>query len=169
MNYQQPDPIVVEFFVKFSRFEYALKRAGYLDTTRNRVEVDWNKFAENIGQGFQDRLSHPEYAQLNSAVEFLQNQPPKKLVLQSGTDDLCWKKSDPSQGDVVKNILVLLRRIRNNLFHGEKPRTIVGGSQRGKKLIKHGLTIIETCLELDQQVSQLASSFYRTHSCPDQD
>lgn len=42
--------LVVAFFFEFSRFEYALKRAGFLNKNRNDAQPDWDCFAKAIAQ-----------------------------------------------------------------------------------------------------------------------
>jgi hypothetical protein len=40
------------FFVSFSRFEYALKRAHFVRLDQERAEPDWDRFADELGQSF---------------------------------------------------------------------------------------------------------------------
>ncbi len=43
------DRTVLDFFMLFARFEYALKKAGYAHARRGqRVEPDWERFVEHV-------------------------------------------------------------------------------------------------------------------------
>jgi hypothetical protein len=52
MDYLQNVPIdrelVLDFFLRFSRFEFALKITGYACGDDARVDPDWNRFAADI-------------------------------------------------------------------------------------------------------------------------
>jgi hypothetical protein len=38
--------LVLQFFLVFARFEYALKRSGFLRGNESKVEPDWDRFAD---------------------------------------------------------------------------------------------------------------------------
>jgi len=151
----QLDPIVKKFFTSFSRLEYALKRAGHVKSRgRNgAAEPNWTEFAERVQDKFEGMMHSPEHPQLAQAVEFIRNVPPRKLVLieEDGIKRLYWKVSPPT-GANLDELLTLVKRIRNNLFHGEKPETLVGGNRRGAELITAAQEIIDTCISLDRTV-----------------
>ena len=111
---------VIEFFVVFSRFEYALKRAGYVSGNEKRASANWDKFASDI----EDAFRPDQTAELQNAVTYLQNSPPRKQVVQD--DELRWKDNTPSKNEPrLRWLLRLVRTVRNNLFHGEKFRTLL--------------------------------------------
>jgi len=80
-HYLEGERLLIEFFSKFARLEYALKRAGFLENHQERVRVDWNGFADSIRPQFERALQSDE--DLKASVEFIENDPPRKLVLSS--------------------------------------------------------------------------------------
>ena len=42
------EKLLFDFFFVFSRFEYALKLAGYLCDKKKTATADWDKFAKNV-------------------------------------------------------------------------------------------------------------------------
>jgi len=155
MSEIQIETIVTRFFRDFSRLEYALKRAGYVKPRGNSIDaqVDWSRFANCHADSFNRLLEEDANISLKKSVEFMRCDPPRKLVMiqKDGNPHLCWKRADPA-GNTLKELLVLVCRVRNNLFHGEKPETVIGGSKRGRELIEKSLKIITTCVSLDDQV-----------------
>lgn len=151
------DPSVVRFFVSFSRLEYALKRAGYVNSrsSNGAAEVDWNRFAKKRSKAFDDAHKNGEDSDLTNAVRFMRTDPPRKLVLidQNNEEQLYWKRSAPS-GEDLEGLLLLIRRVRNNLFHGEKPETSVGGDRRGLELLDASQHIVDACIQLDPPVKR---------------
>jgi hypothetical protein len=49
-------PAAISFFAVFSRFEYALKRAGYFQRNKVEAQADWDKLARELGQNFLMRV-----------------------------------------------------------------------------------------------------------------
>ena len=158
MHFEHPPDLVIEFFVNFSRFEYALKRAGFLEETED-AKVKWNSFADKIRDQFEAHLNDQRFENFKEAVDYLLHQPPRKLVVNTDGEkrNLCWKISDPNRGNQVRDVLILVARIRNNLFHGEKPGIVVGGTggirERDIRLIQYSLVIIDICVGLNSDVS----------------
>lgn len=136
------------FFIFFSRFEYALKRAGY---TTGEAQPDWDKYAkEHIKMT--ERPSDP----FKSAMEFLKNAPPKKQVVKNNKLD--WEPDNYTDVFNLERILVLVRRIRNNLFHGGKwPGGLKDDDSRNADLIDAGLKVLQACLELDRKLQKTFS------------
>jgi hypothetical protein len=105
--------LIIEYFVVFSRFDYALLRAGYVRTNVAHVAADWDRFGKEYDRLFQQLLT-PE---TQSACSYLLNHPPKKQVREDGA--LIWKAALPDEHEpLLYRLLVYVRRIRNNLFHG---------------------------------------------------
>src|SRR5208337_2788525 len=80
------------FFVAFSRFEYALKRAGFVRPSHNSVKADWDKFASSWKSGF-DPNSTPR---LREACDYFEAYPPGKQIICEG--ELSWKDM-PTHGN----------------------------------------------------------------------
>lgn len=108
--------LVLEFFWKFSVFECALKREGFLRIgPKNGAEPDWDSFGKEV-QGRFAQVAYPGFAQ---AVGKLKQLSPQRQVVQGNC--LAWapivQGHDESEEAFV---LRLLKTARNNLFHGGK-------------------------------------------------
>lgn len=137
--------LVFRFFVFFSRFEYALKRVGFVRRRdRARAEVDWDAFANSLRERFAD-VENPDFQE---AINFLQNDPPRTQVV--GQEGLDWIDTCQGNGEYHERyILRLVNTIRNNLFHGGK--YLVGDVRdvaRNQQLLSAGLTVLKQCLNL---------------------
>lgn len=138
----QIDPNVVLFFALFSRTEFALKRGGFLvGQVGGSAEPDWNNFAAALGTGLYNSLA----AAPESNILF--SQPPKRLVVQSANEVKFVKPDD------IKNLQMLfeaVRRVRNNLFHGEK----VNLSPRDRDLMEASVYVLNTAMNACDAVPQ---------------
>jgi len=153
LNIDMP-PQVRDFIISFARFEYALKRAGYVAErgASHDAQVNWPAFEKANHEAFRNSLAQPN-KQLQSAIKSLDAEPPRKLVLHrtDGIRELRWKPARPN-GQLLNRYLAYVRRVRNNLFHGEKPQTLMGDSTRGLELVQSALAILEACVSLDPTV-----------------
>jgi hypothetical protein len=141
-----PDP-AVQFWLVFARFEYALKGEHYASGTEKSVTANWDKFAADFSQAWKSDLTD----QLKDAADYVLAHPPREQVLQGGT--LAWADDvRPAAEPELKRLLLYVRRIRNNLFHGGKfAAGPMNGPERDTKLINSGLVILDACLSLCQQ------------------
>jgi hypothetical protein len=134
--------LVLEFLAFFARFEYALKRGGYALGGEKRVDVNWDSFAQDL------RKLPP--AQLESVLALgaaLMKEPPKKQVLIN--DSLAWKDAPHEAPSDIEKILIYVRRVRNNLFHGGKfpvPTGPVDEPARNEALIRSSLAVLQAAL-----------------------
>lgn len=138
-----------EFFVLFSRFEYALKRSGFLRPNVSEAQADWGRFARENQAAFLERSS----VSLASAAAYYEAEPPRKQLQRDGR--LHW--SDPLRpGDGEKPLEFLCRAIvtvRNNLFHGGKfPQFPVQDMSRDEALLQHAKELLFELLELNDEV-----------------
>lgn len=143
--------LVLQFFVYFSRFEYALKRARYVRGDRyNNAWPDWDRFASEHGDVLLEDTTDREFME---ARAFLLREPPRRQIVRCG--GLQWRENAqrPGESDAIY-LLRLVRDVRNNLFHGGKyPNEEVSGRRlRNSALLQACLTILETCLSLDADV-----------------
>jgi hypothetical protein len=92
------------FFATFARFEYAMKRAGYLkhDKPGTSAEAGWDFYALC--------KTMPELAVLFIA-------PPQLLKVEKGPT-VAWKKARAVNS--AADFFQVIKDIRNSLFHGEK-------------------------------------------------
>jgi hypothetical protein len=133
--------LVLEFFVLFSRLEFALKEAKFFDNSGN---ADWTRFS--IASAYLLKSVHE--SEVSEAISYLLTTPPKKQKVIS--DELIWTDTLPDHKNELDLILLYVRRIRNSLFHGGK---FIGGSNewypgdnnRNWELIKHATTILTWC------------------------
>ena len=67
---------------------------------------------------------------------------------------LTVKESPPQNKETLSRLLILVRRVRNNLFHPEKYKALLeGDSKRDTDLLDHGLTILYSCLKRSTEIS----------------
>jgi hypothetical protein len=141
--------LVYEFFFVFSRFEHSLLVTNFIAERNGTVVADWDKFASTVNESFNFALG----SEVEKAVRYYEEVPPKKQVLQLGR--LAWKNVAPETKERLGRLLVLIRRVRNNLFHGEKFGVLLeGDSQRDADLLEHGLTILYACLWTNTEVKE---------------
>jgi len=123
------------FFAAFSRFEFALKRAGYL-RNKDIADADWDRFAGSLDQAFLDEVRVAKFAQETLA------KPPGKPIRKGDIVD--WREAPPIEN--VQGLFIAIRQARNNLFHGEK---FIGDGvkdSRDRRLLADGLAVLELAL-----------------------
>ncbi|MEW6325604.1 MAG: hypothetical protein AB1515_09495, partial [Nitrospirota bacterium] len=110
--------LLLEFFLTFARFEFALKQAGFLkQSSRERPDAkpDWDSFAQELRGVFQSS-GNPQL--LQACDHLLLNPPWREVVINGATG---WDSSaEDDQLSEVEQLLRYVRRVRNNLFHGGK-------------------------------------------------
>lgn len=138
--------LVFRFFVIFSMFEYALKEAGFrhIDPRNDEIQPDWVAFARAIDGQF-NRQADPE---LSVAVDYFLNHPTKKQVFRNNQIAFAQTQRPPNTSD-TEWLSVLVRRVRNNLFHGGK---VNYDRHRDTLLIQFSIVILESWAVLDQNV-----------------
>ncbi len=141
------------FFIFFSRFEYALKRhETYLKKGTDKAEANWDLFASSHNA----RFIPDSTPQLQQAVRYFREHPPRKQICASGI--LSWTKPQAydDHGPLLVWLLLVIRYVRNNLFHGGKfPLIPIEDPSRDRDLLVHALAILSAALELDHQVKAL--------------
>jgi hypothetical protein len=141
--------LIFEFFMVFSRFEFALKQAGYRKVRDGHVSPDWPKFSKKVQNGF----SPNESPELRRAFDYYLAVPPQIQVVEN--DQLSWK--DNLKGDTDTDFTWVIRSIggaRNNLFHGGK---FPWDPVRDMSILSYGLIILYRCIDLD---SNVCNAFY---------
>jgi hypothetical protein len=136
--------LIFEFFMVFSRFEFALKRSGYFRGDSNRAEPDWDKFCNTFSDGF-DKTISPGFIQ---ACEYYTTYPPRKQVVKD--NQVVWKENIQGKEECEFSwIIRSIRTVRNNLFHGGKfPYDQV----RNNALLFHGLVILHEVMIYDKNL-----------------
>ncbi len=144
--------LVHDFFAAFSRFEYAMKRAGYLKGDENGAEADWDK----LGNSLNKKISANASDELAAALDYLTNNPPQKQVVRDHR--LSWSPMSRGDNELFSRwILRIVCRVRNNLFHGGKfplPDGPMAESARDKKLLRSALVVLNACANLDPELNR---------------
>ncbi|MFA0716364.1 hypothetical protein AB4622_10165 [Vibrio splendidus] len=146
------DLISFDFFKLFSRAEYALKAASFNNGDGGNVQADWTKFAQEIHQSFMQEPSN----ELVKAVKYIQESPPKKQIIEDG--NIKWSDTPPHALCDTDLLLLYVRRVRNNLFHGGKFNVEFFAPERSEELISVSITILKHAVELNEQVKQAYDS-----------
>jgi hypothetical protein len=139
--------LVLQFFAYFSRFEYSLKRAGFLKSGA-KAEPNWDTYANTL----RGRFADVHDSVFRDAVTFLLKEPPKTQTVSGKSLD--WRDTVQKEGEQHERyVLRLVRTIRNNLFHGGKyPLGPVHDVARDRDLLKAGIVVLGQCLELSERV-----------------
>jgi hypothetical protein len=144
------EKLIMDFFFVFSRFEYALKRAGYIFPNLSYAKPHWIKFAYESAAKF-NRVQNPA---MNAALLYLKTNPPKQQIEVNGS--LGWRENASVEGEVtVKVVVHWLLSVRNNLFHGGKFPSLggpVSEPTRDSTLISHAIVILNELLGASPQV-----------------
>lgn len=102
----------LRLFQLFARFEHALKKEGFvLGKVDDPAMPHWDGFASKLGKPFY------QTAVQEKAAKVLFSHPPKQQVVDVGKTTR-WKVKSPPKD--AAQLLAAVRRVRNNLFHGEK-------------------------------------------------
>ena len=137
-----PRDLTLEFLAIFARFEFALKKAGYAQGDDSKVSPDWDSFARDVA-----KLDAAALAPMLNGCQYLQQHPPKKQVLQNGA--LQWVARQGTSGSAIGDVLLSVRTVRNNVFHGGKfPDGVITDPLRDEQLIRDCLAVLKGLLEL---------------------
>jgi len=153
--------LVLRFFATFARFEYSLKRTGFLKLG-DKAEPNWDAYANSL----RGRFSQIQDSAFRSAVTFFLEEPPKTQVV-SG-QKLDWQETKLGDGEQHENyVLRLVRIVRNNLFHGGKypvPTGPIEDVGRNRRLLEASISVLEQCLQLSPDVEAFFWETTNNHS-----
>lgn len=143
-----PTELAIEFIAVFSRMEHALKSTLYATGNIQRVEPNWDRFANDIDAEFK-AIDNPS---LTEAVKFILSEPPRKQILGDDGVQFVDQTIDCNQR-TTQQALLMVRTVRNNLFHGGKylPDGEIDEG-RNKRLVEASLLILNACCKLHQEV-----------------
>jgi len=146
---------VIEFFYIFSRFEFALKESGYINTPNKNSDnatPNWDAFIKEYKKVFKPSEENID------AVNYLLAKPPQKQKVyqdESGSFKTTWEpfnidKNAPS----LKTLVDVVKTVRNNLFHGGKYGD-KGWDDKARLslLLKHSSTVIKQWLNLKEELN----------------
>jgi len=137
------------FFLCFSRFEYAIKKEGFLDLSVNYASADWIAYGESILLQIT-----PKLVNISSSIDYFVEHPVRKQVV-SVSNQLIFQDAayDHNRVPFIWS-LMMIKRARNNLFHGGKYiDQVVEDEIRNKTLIQHSMKILNECLKLDNNTT----------------
>lgn len=140
---------LLDFIYVFSRLEYALKISGFATGDNKKVEPCWDCFTNNIN----DIFLQIESEDLKKAVGYLLKYPPRKQILSEGKIIFQDQPVDKKQR-ITQQLLLMIRRVRNNLFHGGK--YCPDGekeSGRNEDLLNASLIILKHCIPIHKKVN----------------
>lgn len=138
--------VIFDFFVVFSRFEFALKHAGYLKGNRDKAEPDWDKYCTSV----QDKFDKTSPLEFQEACGYYTSYPPKKQVVIDGQVE--WKENQQgSTESEFRWIIRSVKTVRNNLFHGGKFPYM---PLRDTRLLSYALVILHECMKYDRKVER---------------
>lgn len=139
-----PPELACQFMAAFSRMEYALKSTNYANGNENKVDPAWDRFANEIDYAFRKI----EDQEIVSARTYLLKSPPRKQALDGKKLVFVTQAIDNNQSQ-TQQLLLMVRIVRNNLFHGGKylPE---GELEAGRNhlLVRHSLNILRACSKL---------------------
>lgn len=101
--------LIFSFFYRFSRFEFALKKAGFLkdQTPGARADPGWAGFIGQFHAGYE----------LSEAAKGLIEANPKREIVGPDGHSLAFKSVSAGANE-LDHVVTLARTVRNNLFHG---------------------------------------------------
>lgn len=134
------DDLAGELFHVFSRLEYSLKATGY-NNGDGKAEANWRKFALDV----EGLIANPTPKPLKDAIDFILNAPPKKQVIRNGL--IKWETAEPTTNSLADKLLIYIRRVRNNLFHGGKFNGHWFDPERSEPLLRNSLVVLSCCME----------------------
>ena len=139
--------LATDLFRTFARFEYALKAAGF-HNGNGGAEANWRDFAVSVSAHFDD----PQDEGFKEAIAYILEHPPNKQLVEDG--ELIWDAVVPQTDLHSDRVLIYVRRVRNNLFHGGKFNGHWFEPQRSAELLRHSLTILNACLAASDRVNE---------------
>ena len=147
--------LLLDFFLTFSRFEYALKNSGFFIKHPDRpkspqpAEPDWDSFAVSLRTVFDSTKS----VELKEACRYLVESPPNKQVIVNGAPAWETVARDQVTDFAFEFLLRAVRIVRNNLFHGGKYNIeLHETTERTEKLLHSTLVVLRECLRLAPNV-----------------
>ena len=112
------------------------------------MKADWGRFGKQIDEKFRGNPNE----KIADAIEYLLKHPPRKQILSEKVVE--FQDCPPTENfRQAVQVLLMVRRVRNNLFHGGKylpdGETEAG---RNKRLVACSMQVLEYCLDMDPQV-----------------
>ncbi len=136
---------IFDFFVTFSRFEYAMKQSpAFRYVSEDEPKASWRA----LSKAMDEYLVTSEDPVTKEAIQRLITKPPKKIALIN--DRLYWQEI------TGVGVLDAIQIVRNNLFHGGK--FLEDKENRNAQLVRDCSIILKYCLKCIPELSQFYSA-----------
>jgi hypothetical protein len=145
-NHFSTNEELLKFFIVFSKFEYSLKKSGYLkQNERKTISIDWNRFINDIKVNF-EKLENK-----NIFTNIIKLKPKKQIL---DNEKLSWIEINVNSNSIpLETIIDYVKCIRNNLFHGGKyPNMVIKEYSRDSELLSLSVKVIHCIIELNPKV-----------------
>ena len=142
--------LCIEYFFKFSRFEFALKENGFLKKGRHKAaKPNWKKFIREYASTYSP----------SQEARNLMNDPPDRQIVRDGRCQ--WEKTNFANFDSdLDKVVLVLKVIRNNLFHGGKNSQFDWDNpERSAFLIENAISVLGDLASL----SELERDYWRNY------
>jgi hypothetical protein len=131
------DNLSFRFFKMFARYESTLKERGFFRASHGRIDVDWDRFANEVaGPNYKQTLGD-----INAAVEYILQEPPMRQTT-NDEGNIIWVEV-PNVDQSPQALFGHICRMRNNLYHGAKFNGSWFDPERSKALLQCGLAVLE--------------------------
>jgi len=142
--------LALKFFLVFSWFESQLSQQNYLDPKFNYPRVDWARY----GNDYDEQFDETKTENIRQAVTYIRGEPPK--VQRRRNEFFEWEVNNhPDARTELGRLLLWVRDVRNNFFHGGK---FPFRPERDAELLKSCLIILQECIHVNQGVNKEYSS-----------
>jgi len=132
--------LAFEFFHRFSRFEFALKENGKVQSgPRGVAQADWGAFT---------RAYEADYQLSDCAKELLGSPPDVQKVRDRRLVEWAPLNIDDGKSE-LSNLVLVVKTVRNNLFHGGK-HSAAGwdNPDRVRFLLTRSIEVLDTLARL---------------------
>ena len=140
--------IAYDFFLVFSRMEYALKVSGF-NNGDGVAKANWYKFATH--QDIENFIANPPTTEISEAIDYIIGNPPMRQSVKNNI--LGWETVVPDTKSNADKLFQYIRRVRNNLFHGGKFNGNWFEPQRSESLIKNSLIILHAVIKCEPTIN----------------
>lgn len=145
-----PGNVACDFLRRFARFEFALKRCGFVRPFRGQSSrprdrhpvVEWERFAHE----HEDECDFD--VEFGKRVDPILDRPPAQQFIDT-RGELDWNEEEVPGEITLEWLLRMTYRIRNNLFHGGKHPW---NPERDIPLLKAAMEVIERAVHLNPNV-----------------
>jgi hypothetical protein len=140
----------LRMFVAYSRFEFALKECGFLRAGNDGIaHADWKRFAKAA-----DLADVLKEAANDADVRAMIANPPQVQIVRGKF--LAWEEKIAKPIKAVLPLLLAVKAIRDNLFHGGKH----GEDPRDDALCRAALVVMSLCLDRYHEVRNVFEGKY---------